>query len=88
MIIVGVIVSLVGAVIVGMATPESEGPCTVVQPACFCVTDENGIERCDGCETIEVCDANRIAGVLAGFLTFAILICVTIWIANRVPDQR
>ena len=88
MIIVGVIVSLAGAVIVGMATPEAEGPCTVIQPACFCVTDENGVERCVGCETTEVCDANRIAGVFAGFLTFVILICVTIWIANRVPNRR
>ena len=88
MTIVGIIVSLVGAVIVGIATPESEGPCTVIQPACFCVTDENGVERCVGCETTEECDVNRIAGVFAGILTFSILLCATIWIANRVPEQR
>lgn len=87
-IIVGVMVSLAGLVFVWTVVPETEGTCTVIEPACFCVTDENGEERCSGCQSVEACETNRILGGFAGMLTFAMMLCATLWIAERVSDRR
>ena len=84
---VGVIVSLLGAVGVGAMVPEVE-TCTVIQPGPICHTDENGEEVCFGGETSEDCATTRSLGYVVGTLTFAVMLCATIQIADRVSDRQ